>query len=508
MQANAQDRTCASHDVLEHQIKQNPNMAEKNRQLEAFTQNYIKQTEGQRGSIGNVVIPCVVHIVYANSQQNISAAQVQSQIDRLNVDYAGSNTAEYSGMPSEFAGVAAGNTGIQFELLEVRRYADSRASWGTNDDVKLAYPPVTPESVLNMWVCEIGGGILGYAQFPNGPANTDGVVMSPQYFGDITADDGSFFLAQTYDLGRTATHEVGHWLNLRHIWGDGSCRQDDFVDDTPVAGSANYGCPSYPTNSCRKEAGNDMTMNYMDYTNDACMYMFTAGQQSRMEAALVASRPGFLDSNNGGDPGTGDPGTGELTENCGQSTNISVGSKSWNYYTVDVPAGATQLAVSTSGGRGDVDLYISLGSTPTTGSLGSAGSNNNESISITNPGAGTWEIGIYGYRKSSGITLDVCFTAPAAARGTGESALKENGTAPELNFVELSLFPNPANNQLNVVVDNSSTIEVFSITGQKLMTVAESNKNQTIDISGLGSGVYILKATNEKGVFTKRFIKK
>ena len=131
---------------------------------------------------------------------------------------------------------------------------------------------------LNIWVCEIGGGILGYAQFPGGSSNTDGVVIGTDFFGETAAGG-------IYGKGRTATHEVGHWLNLRHIWGDGRCRQDDFVADTPSSDAPNYNCPSYPTVNCQSA---DMTMNYMDYVQDDCMYMFSNGQNDRMRALFVS----------------------------------------------------------------------------------------------------------------------------------------------------------------------------------------------------------------------------
>jgi hypothetical protein len=95
----------------------------------------------------------------------------------------------------------------------------------------------------------------------------------------------------SYDLGRSATHEVGHWMNLRHIWGDdgGSCSGSDLVDDTPNQASENYGCPSFPHVSCSNSG--DMSMNYMDYTDDACMYMFSKGQQTRALAVFAAGGP-------------------------------------------------------------------------------------------------------------------------------------------------------------------------------------------------------------------------
>ena len=124
-------------------------------------------------------------------------------------------------------------------------------------------------------------GVLGYAQFPGGTLETDGVVIGSDYFGEN--DDGD-----PYGHGRTATHEVGHWLNLRHIWGDGKCRRDDFVADTPSSDGANYGCPEYPTVNCKS---NDMTMNYMDYVNDDCMYMCSNGQNDRMRAIFTTDGP-------------------------------------------------------------------------------------------------------------------------------------------------------------------------------------------------------------------------
>ncbi|HKJ49057.1 MAG TPA: zinc metalloprotease [Christiangramia sp.] len=236
-------------------------------------------------NLGVVNIPVVVHVVYSNSQENISDQQINSQMDILNEDFRAANS-DASNTPSEFAGVVA-DSEISFTLASVQRYSNSRSEWGTRDDVKYAYPPVSPSNTLNIWVANIGGGILGYAQFPGGPASTDGVVISPQYFGNTG------YVAAPYDGGRTATHEVGHYLNLRHIWGDGRCRQDDFVADTPDSDGPNYGCPSYPTVNCRST---DMTMNYMDYVYDECMYMFSEGQKARMRTIFMDGGPrtGFV----------------------------------------------------------------------------------------------------------------------------------------------------------------------------------------------------------------------
>jgi len=222
--------------------------------------------------LGSITIPVHFIIVYPDAY-SITDAQVQSQLDVLNADFNSTNVDE---LPK---GTTFGNdatvTDIHFTSGGIERHNDRTKFWGTNDAVKLAYPPKDPAHQLNIWVCDISRSILGYAQFPGGNPATDGVVIGTQYFG-ITSG--------AYGLGRTATHEIGHYLNLRHIWGDGGCSQDDFVLDTPLSDRSNGGCPSFPTVHCNTP---DMTMNYMDYTYDKCMYMFTDGQRNRMRAIFA-----------------------------------------------------------------------------------------------------------------------------------------------------------------------------------------------------------------------------
>ena len=327
-QHNHEGRNCSTMEVYDRQVQQNPAREQSLQELERYTEEYVRGLQGSSRNTDCREIPVVVTVVYANGQQNISQAQIESQMTVLNEDFAGTNS-DFN-PPSEFASVASGNTGISFVLQNVRRYSNSRSSWGTNDAVKQAYPPVSPATTLNMWVCNIGGSILGYAQFPGGSSSTDGVVMSPQYFG--SSDFGSnFFLSSPFDKGRTTTHEVGHYLNLRHIWGDGGCNVDDLVSDTPVMGGASSGCPNYPQNTCTS-AGNDMTMNYMDYTNDVCMYMFSAGQDARMWATLNSSRSSLgTDCGSGGGGGGGGTDCVEgdvafqlVTDNYGSETTWSL----------------------------------------------------------------------------------------------------------------------------------------------------------------------------------------
>lgn len=255
-------------------------------QIEAFTQKRITSAANYRLVNGKIVIPVVVNVLYRTDAENIPDSQIQSQIDVLNKDFNATNT-DFGSIPAEFAGVAA-NVGISFELVGINRKATTKTSWGTRDAMKSTkkggLDPTSPSTTLNLWACKIGGGILGYAQFPGGNLATDGVVIDSFYFG--LSSTASY----PYNLGRTASHEVGHWMNLRHIWGDASCGNDQ-VADTPVAKTANYGVPTYPYASTCLPAHNEMTMNYMDYTDDRGMYMFTNGQKSRMLAIFASGGP-------------------------------------------------------------------------------------------------------------------------------------------------------------------------------------------------------------------------
>ncbi len=290
--ANAADK-CHSMQNLEYRLQKNPGLQKKMYDIEYQTRKAIamKSTngKGKPGSGGDggtpppiytgpVSIPVVVNII-ERSAGNVTQAQITSQIAILNQDF-NNNNPRTSNVPGEFAGLVA-NADITFTLANVVRKVDTRTSWGTNDAMKLSsqggIDATDTSNFLNIWVCEIGGGILGYAQFPGGSATTDGVVVGTDFFGETAAGG-------IYGKGRTATHEVGHWLNLRHIWGDGRCRQDDFVADTPSSDGPNYNCPSYPTVNCQSA---DMTMNYMDYVQDDCMYMFSNGQNDRMRALFV-----------------------------------------------------------------------------------------------------------------------------------------------------------------------------------------------------------------------------
>jgi len=173
----------------------------------------------------------------------------------------------------------------------ITRTRTTEASFSDDDSVKSSSTggadPWPADTYLNIWVCTLSDGLLGYAQFPGGPRPTDGVVILNSAFGSAGTATAPF------DLGRTATHEVGHWLNLRHIWGDTEdCTGSDLVSDTPNAAGPNFGKPEFPRVTCGNGPNGDMFMNYMDYVDDDSMLMFTPQQVVRMRAAIDGPRQG------------------------------------------------------------------------------------------------------------------------------------------------------------------------------------------------------------------------
>ena len=258
-------------------------------EIEAFTQKFVSNKENLRLVNGVIEIPVVVHVIYNLASENISDAQVRSQIDILNEDFNNMN-ADRVIVPAEFQDEQT-SVGIRFVLDSViRKFSTKR--WRYNNDMKFASKGgsnvVDPAHKLNAWVVnKITNGnsfLFGFGQFPGGDPATDGIVIGHLYWGRTGV------VKAPYDKGRTATHEVGHYLNLRHIWGDATCG-DDLVGDTPKHNAANYGCPTYPHKSTCTGTPNEMTVNYMDYTDDGCMVMFSNGQKSRMLAVFAAGGP-------------------------------------------------------------------------------------------------------------------------------------------------------------------------------------------------------------------------
>jgi hypothetical protein len=304
---------CGMVQYMERVKAQDPGLADRIKQAENNISQASVQAANQRTTSTIITIPVVFHVLYRSGLQNISQARIVDQINVLNADYARVNADTFN-TPSPFKSVAA-TSNIRFCLAQrdpngafttgVIRKSVTATGFDpiSNDNAKYtslggddAWPA---SSYLNVWICNFNGSsnqILGISQFPGGAAATDGccvlysTVGGPQYPGTYT----------DFDKGRTLTHEVGHWLALRHIWGDdmGACTGSDYVSDTPNQAGENYGCPTFPlSDACNTSSSGVMFMNYMDYVNDICMNMFTAGQVARMANAINLYRSAITNSN-------------------------------------------------------------------------------------------------------------------------------------------------------------------------------------------------------------------
>ena len=506
-------RNCGTMDVLHQMIKEDPGIQEQMDEIEAHTRFFV---DNQKEVNGVITIPVVVHVIYNNSTENISDVQINSQIAVLNDDFRRLN-ADAVNTPNDFIGVAA-DVQIEFCLASVdpqgnatngiTRTSTSVSVFGLNDGMKFsssggvdAWPA---GSYLNIWVCDITQGYLGYAQFPGGPASTDGVVIDYQYFGTTGTATVPF------NLGRTATHEVGHWLNLRHIWGDGGCNVDDFVGDTPEAGGPNYTSTpcTYPgPNSCRpkgKNQGNDlpdMFQNYMDYSDDACMNLFTLGQTARMRALFDAggARVSLLNSNGCGNGG-GNPPTPTCFDGIqnGNETGVDCGGPDClpcpGSGTCDDPTGLN--ASSQKGGRealltwnavsGAIDYYVEVYNGTQLHASGIVSSNGAVVGGLSKGTSYTWTVEANCANGATSNPVGSSFTARI--------------TDGLLTLDEVKMYPNPTAGVVNLEfmseADQEIAVYVADVTG-KIMQVEsiqayEGDNYQELDISSLPTGVYII----------------
>lgn len=345
-------------------------------------------------------IPVVIHIVHngdcLGTGENITDAQAISQLTVMNNDFR-----KLVGTPggANSTGLAV-DTEINFILAKrdpsgqpttgiIRRviapYTNDVADgsggpdWELRSDVENMKTTTQwdPTKYLNMWIIRPGGaalpaglgGLLGYAQFPDqtglgglnpsgGAASTDGVVCAFDSMGTKNLNDGTFILNPGYDEGRTMTHEVGHWVGLRHIWGDNStcpaantANDKDYVADTPAAANENYTCAT--VNSCPTTPGNDQVQNYMDYTPDACMDTFTAGQKARMQTIMgAAARRSTLNASLGATaPALSGIYFKPSITNCGvtEGTNCSYTDYNFNIGTTKAPTASTVLTFTVNG---------------------------------------------------------------------------------------------------------------------------------------------------------------
>ncbi|MDB5253838.1 MAG: C-terminal target protein [Flaviaesturariibacter sp.] len=478
--ANAQ-RRCASFEHLQQQIARNPALAGQMENIERFTQvNALSSSAAAMRGTPVYNIPVVVHVLWNTSAQNISDAQIQSQIDVLNKDYQLLNS-DSALVPTAFKSLVA-DCRIQFCMAQrtpagaattgiIRKQTTKTSFNADTDDAKSngtgGDNAWDASLYLNLWVVPditSGGssGILGYAQFPGGAAATDGVVIGYKYFGTTGT------VVAPFNKGRTATHEVGHYLNLRHIWGDeAACAADDLVGDTPLQADKNFGCPAFPKVDACSSGNGVMFMNYMDYTDDACMYMFSNGQKTRMYGVLQAGGArASLTSSNGCTP----PSTTTCTAPSGLTTSsitTSGAALSWT---------AVSGAVSYT-----VEYKTSAATTWTT----AASATTATSVSITGLTAGTaynWQV----RTNCSGGTstnASASFTTTAASGGCG--------TAYEPNESLAAAAAVATNTNLSAAITTTTDQDWFQFT-------LAAASNLSVKLTGL-AGDYDLVLYNSAG---------
>ncbi|NIJ54109.1 M43 family zinc metalloprotease [Dyadobacter arcticus] len=304
---------CAETQRDSLRLSKNPRLLNARINAEELIRNHIalNRTSLRASADDIITIPVVVHVVHSKEDMaiggagniNISEEQIQSQIDVLNEDYG--NTSGYKGFYTDSLGV---DTGIRFKLVTVLRTFNETAQFSPiadADELARISPAWFTNRYLNIWVCRLTDRYLGTSQFPvvteintktSGLATsedealdalTDGVIIDYRYFGR----DSEVITTKIYNLGRTTTHEVGHWLGLIHIWGDRTCGTD-YCNDTPTANTKNETTDVSCTpvfSECRGTVSRNMIENYMDYSPDACMSVFTNDQKERMHAVLELS---------------------------------------------------------------------------------------------------------------------------------------------------------------------------------------------------------------------------
>jgi hypothetical protein len=298
-------RSCPFTEYKQQAVKADPALVNRIEEIESFTRSRAQLRkitvfgeDQQVKGMSPITIPVVVHVVYDNSAQNISDAQVVSQINALNRDY-GKKNADTSAIPSYYSSFSA-DCGFRFALATVdsngnattgivRKHTNVQ-SFDINDHIKYTSEGGDDawdrDRYLNIWVGNLTGGVLGYSSVVGGAKATDGVVVLYTAFGTTGTATAPF------NLGRTATHEIGHWLNLIHVWGDAWCG-DDEVGDTPPQQQATTGDPGGSIVSCNNAPYGNMYMDYMDFTDDIGMHMFTYGQRDRMRTLFDPGGPRY-----------------------------------------------------------------------------------------------------------------------------------------------------------------------------------------------------------------------
>ncbi|MCJ8163843.1 M43 family zinc metalloprotease [Pontibacter sp. E15-1] len=471
----ASGHTCATDAYSTVLQAQDPGFETRRQQMQQQVQQALRQQQQGKALQADVVItvPVVFHVVYRTQTENISDAALLSQLEVLNADFRRLN-ADTVNTPDYFRPFAA-DTKIQLCLATINPNGDktsgiTRTQTSVNDSFGYGSDKVKftgkggtdawdSNQYLNIWVCNLDNGILGYASVPGAKDDIDGVVLD--YIAVGSAPINQF--ESNYNKGRTGTHEVGHWLGLQHIWGNGlSCADSDDIADTPNQKGENTGCNTGIQMSCEGSPFGDMYQNYMDYSDDACMNIFTKGQASYMQTLLATSRSGILSS---------------LA--CGNTLRSDF--KFRNPSDTLVAAGDEVRFVSASAGiRPETWFWEFEGGIPATSSQ--------LAPTVTYPQPG---------RYSVRLTI---------------SNGSQNSTAVKEDFVhvtvnDLVVYPNPATDY--ITIEQPARVQVLQLElvsqlGQVLVREKTQDRVLRLDVRHLRQGVYILRIRSSNGTEVRK----
>lgn len=531
---------CASQTIIDHYDAQYPGYANAVEQTILKAKAHAKQQQRTKlgafksGSVQDTIyrIPVVVHIIYTSAAENLADSVVQSQIDVLNSAYR-RNNADTSKTRQEFLPLAA-DAGIEFYLADtdpqgqpttgITRTASSGPTgfffgpspFGSEDEKKTANggkDPWPTDKYLNIWVCNLAGGlgVLGYAyppianlpHWPTGqgaPNDTSvqGVVIYYKVFGSNNPQGINDQLYKDLATGMTAVHEVGHYLGLRHIWGDGACSEDDFVDDTPPAQNASQQECDYTKNSCTTScwAFNDLPdniENYMDYSIDSCLNMFTTGQAQLMRSMISLYRPRLAEKI-----------VGDIKQ-----PNVAA---SFSTTTVVVPTDSVTLYEGYSyfvNAAGQL-IFINKGDTLQT-SNGQVVVDSCGMISLT---AGDYLVSPSGdtlvfnpedtiTRYTSGVLVTPKFVPADTTSTVGINTINAN---------DLMVYPNPTEGRFmvyNGTAQPVKAVKVYDLVGALVadVQVTDASDRVNIELNDQSNGIYIVKIELGNTSITKKLVK-
>ncbi|WP_266203556.1 M43 family zinc metalloprotease [Pontibacter kalidii] len=470
------NRSCATNTYVEAMQAQHPSLGqEQQRVQQAVQQKLQQQRQWQNLRVATTItIPVVFHVLYSDEAENISDEQILSQLEVLNADFRRRN-ADAGNTPAHFAPYAA-DTRIEFCLAIIDPNGDPTTgitrtqTYRTEFDYAYDYIKKAENGgtnawdtnrYLNIWVGNVKDKVLGYASMPGTTLpRLDGVVLHYTAVGAAPANK----FGSEYNLGRTATHEVGHWLGLSHIWGDddASCSDSDGISDTPNQKYYTTDCEGGIRISCDNGPYGDMYQNYMDYSFDACMNLFTHGQAAYMNAVISTSRSGLLSS---------------LA--CSASIRSDFGMVR-EADSLVVAGESIQFAAASEGVRATEWLWEFEGGVPTTSTQ--------ENPVVTYPRPGKYSVKLT-VRNGS----------------TSDTEVKEGFV--HVTVSDLTVFPNPTSDYLYIEQPariRVRHVELINSLGKTVLTAETRHRTLQLDVQHLPSGVYFLRLTSTNGTEIRR----